>query len=165
MRRLSSAALPWLLVYALDHQSGAWGGHRKSIASVEGEIQGVGVWNRLLLHESKASRFFCAHETPCLNAMEQRRKLQKMCLSYCLCAIVLAQTLFKTYPNIAPLPNPTAVEKSQHSFPQKNPTTFSSILTCFIQIWTKPTQFFIQVVEPIIILLILLHTFGGIQYL
>ena len=31
----------------------------------------------------------------------------------------------------------------------------------FIQIWTEFTQFYIQVVKPIIILLILVYTFGG----
>ena len=49
-----------------------------------------------------------------------------------------------------------------HSFPPKYPTTLPSILTCLIQIWTKTTHFFIQVVKPIIILLILLRTFSVI---
>ena len=54
---------------------------------------------------------------------------------------------------------------STRSFPQNNPITFPSILTCFIQIWTKTTHFFIQAVKPINILLGLLHTFRGILYL
>ena len=44
---------------------------------------------------------------------------------------------------------------------EKNPTTFLSILTRLIRIWTKATHFFIQVVKPIIILWILVHTLRG----
>ena len=92
-----------------------------------------------------------------------------------LCATMFAQTLSKLYPEIM-LPKleqgPTMfcdVTKPNghwgapiYYFPPKNPTTFLSILTRLIQIWIETTHFFIQVVKPIIILLILLHTFRGI---
>ena len=45
--------------------------------------------------ESGASRIFGTHETSCVNAMEQRIKLQKMCLTYHLCATLQCFTLYK----------------------------------------------------------------------
>ena len=49
-----------------------------------------------------------------------------------------------------------------HNIPSpKKSITFPSILTYFIQIWTEFLQVFNQVVKHVIILLILLHTFGG----
>jgi hypothetical protein len=38
--------------------------------------------------------------------------------------------------------NPTTVEERQHTpSPEKNPTTFPSLLTHLIQIWTESTHF------------------------
>ena len=69
-------------------------------------------------------------ETSCMNAMDQRRKLQKMCLTYRLCATplhapptqhLLAKRFTASAPLCLPKPyaSPRAVEKSQHPFPQK----------------------------------------------
>ena len=49
-----------------------------------------------------------------------------------------------------------------HSFLPKNSTTFPSILTRLKKKWIETTHFFIKIIKPIIILLILLHTFRGI---
>ena len=57
-----------------------------------------------------------------------------------------------------------AAEESQHIPSPKKTHEIPSILTRLIQIWTKTTNFFIQVVKPKIILLILLHTLRGILH-
>ena len=61
-----------------------------------------------LLHQSGASRIAGAREIPCMNAMDQRRKLQKMCLTYRLCATPLhapptQHLLAKRFTAFAPL--------------------------------------------------------------
>jgi hypothetical protein len=79
-----------------------------------------------------------------------------------------------SYPNASPpsrhcaCPNPKQAQGPlrSHNIPSNQKSiTFPSILIYFIQIWTYFIKFFIQVLKPVIILMILLHTFGGIQYL
>ena len=78
-------------------------------------------------------------------------------------------------PNVSPPPrhcvctNPKQAQGPLRShnifFPKKFLIFPFIILTYFIQIWTKILKFFNQVVKDVIILLILLHTFLGNQYL
>ena len=102
--------------------------------------QGVGVWYWLLLHENGASQIVGACETPCVNAMEQRKPPKNMSylppLNH---TSPMQDLLYECFTAFAPLclPKPKAsltVEschcKTQRPlipYPTKNPTTFPSI--------------------------------------
>jgi hypothetical protein len=105
----------------------------------------------------------------CMKAMDQRRNLQKMCLICCLCTTTPHQRN-TAYPNLSSpsrhcaCPNPKQAQRplrSHNILSQRKSMTFLSILTYFIQIWAKFIKFFIKVVKPVIILLILLQLLGG----
>ena len=147
-----------------DYQYGAWGGRQNSMSQKR---------KSLLPHQSGASQiswnimYECygpkkkapknvSYLPPLRHAASRSTNATPPSQTFHrLRATVFAQTLSK----------PKGRWEVTTFLSQKNSIIFSSILMYFIQIWTNFLEFLNQVVKHVIILLILLHNFRGIQYL